>query len=133
MYVCVLQFVLLMSCIVFGAKMACLGYYRDIREHRDHAEDEFLRIFDLGFCFFAFSPLTLCGQVSFRSVHIHTYIHTYTHPHKHTHTHARTRTHKHIHKHTHTNVFIHVCARARVCMYVCLGVCACICVYVYFF
>lgn len=43
-----LLLVLLMAVTVFGAKMACLGSYKEVRKHRDHAQDKFLRIFSLG-------------------------------------------------------------------------------------
>ena len=39
------QLVLLMAVAVFGAKMACLGSYKEARERRDHCEEEFLRLF----------------------------------------------------------------------------------------
>jgi hypothetical protein len=39
------QLVLLMEVAVSGAKMACLGSYKEARERRDHCEEEFLRLF----------------------------------------------------------------------------------------
>lgn len=58
------QLVLLMAVTVFGAKMACLGYYQESRERRDECEKNFLRLFSLGKASYAdVAPIWLCSVV----------------------------------------------------------------------
>ena len=37
----------MMAMVVFGAKMACLGYYQEAREHRDKCVAKCIQMFSL--------------------------------------------------------------------------------------